>query len=88
MDWKFFQYYASTCLGLSNGSSAIYIPYEKKLESRTVSYLFVGYFKRYKGFRFYCPSTKNIIERDNAKFIEDIQNSGSQLHKDFTFEEE
>ena len=25
---------------------------------------------------------------DNAKFIEEIQNSGSQLHKDFIFEEE
>jgi len=25
---------------------------------------------------------------DNAKFIEDIQNSMGQLHKNFTFEEE
>jgi len=25
---------------------------------------------------------------DNAAFFEDIQNSGSQLYKDFTFEEE
>ena len=64
-----------------------YIPHEKKLDSRTVSYFFVGYSKRSKGFRFYCPSTKNVIETDNAKFIEKIQNSGNQLHKDFTFEE-
>jgi len=26
---------------------------------------------------FYCPFTKNKIEIDNAKVIEDIQNSGS-----------
>ena len=36
-----------------------YIPYEKKLDSRTVSCFFVGYFERFRGFRFYCPSTKN-----------------------------
>ena len=49
---------------------------------------FVGYFERSRDFRFYCPSTKNIIETDIAKFIEEIQNSRSQLHKDFTFEKE
>jgi len=37
---------------------------------------------------FYCPSTNSIIETDNPKFIEKIQNSGSQLHKDFIIEEE
>jgi len=37
---------------------------------------------------FSCPSTKNIIETDNAKFIEKIQNSGSQLHKNFIYKEE
>ena len=45
-----------------------YIPYEKKLDSRTVGCLFVGYFERYSGFRFYCPSTKNI-KTDNAEFL-------------------
>jgi len=64
-----------------------YIPYEKKLDLRTVSCLFIGYSERYIGFRFYCPSTKNI-KTDNAKFFGDIQNSGSQIYKDFTFEEE
>jgi len=65
-----------------------YMTHEKKLDLRTVSCFFVGYSKRSRGLRFYCPSTKNIIETNNAKFIEEIQNSGSQLHKDFTFEEE
>ena len=41
-----------------------------------------------KALGFYCPSTQNLIETYNAKFIEDIQNSESQLHKDFTFKEE
>jgi len=49
-----------------------YIPHEKKLDSRTVSCFFVGYSERSRGFRFYCLSTKNIIETDNAKFIEKI----------------
>ena len=38
----------------------LYMPHEKKLDSRTVSCLFVGYSERYKGFKFYCPSAKNI----------------------------
>ena len=63
------------------------MPHEKKLELRTVSCFFVGYSERHRGFRFYCPSTKNI-KTDNAKFFEDIQNSENQLYKDFTFEEE
>ena len=37
---------------------------------------------------FYRPSTQNIIETDNVKFIEDIQKSESYLHNDSTFEEE
>jgi len=45
-----------------------YMPYEKKLDSRTVGCLFVGYSERYKGFRFYCPFTKNI-KTYNAKFF-------------------
>ena len=65
-----------------------HMPYEKKLDSRVVSCFIVGYSERSRGFRFYYPSTKDIIETVNAKFIENIQNSESQLHEDFTFEEE
>ena len=53
----------------------------------TVSCLFIGYSERYRGFKFYGPSTKNI-KTDNTKFFEDIQNSGSQLYKEFIFKEE
>ena len=57
-----------TYLGLSSRSLAIYIPYEKKLDSRTFSYLFEGYSERFRDFRFYCSSTKNI-KTDNANFF-------------------
>ena len=52
-----------------------------------VSCLFVEYSERYRTFRLYCPSTKNI-KTNNVKFFEDIQNSRSQLYKDLTFKEE
>jgi len=61
--------------------------YEKKLDSRTVSCFFVRYSEKSRSFMFYCLSIKNITQTDNAKFIKDIQNSESQLHKNFTFEE-
>ena len=57
------------------------------MRKRTVSYFFIGYSESSRGFRFYCYSTRNI-ETGYAKFIEKIQNSGSQLHKDFIFEKE
>jgi len=46
-----------------------YISYEKQLDLRTINCLFVGYSKRYRSFRFYCLSAKNI-KTDNAKFFE------------------
>lgn len=35
-----------------------YKPHEKKLDSRTVSCSFVGYFERSRSFKFYVPTTK------------------------------
>jgi len=64
------------------------MPHEKKLNFRTVSYFFVGYSERSRCFRLYCSSTKNIIEIDDANFIEDIQNSKNKSHKNFTFEKD
>ncbi|KAH7834402.1 hypothetical protein Vadar_015602 [Vaccinium darrowii] len=65
-----------------------YRPNERKLDSRTVSCYFVGYSERSRGFKFYCPSTNTIIETDNAKFIEDVESSGSAQTRNFLFEEE
>ena len=58
------------------------------MDSRTVSCYFVGYSERSRGFKFYCPSTNTIIETDNAKFIEDVESSGSAQRRNFLFEEE
>lgn len=53
---------------------------EKKLDPGTVSYYFIGYPERSKGFRFYCPShTTRIIETETTRFIEDGENSGSGI---------
>jgi len=60
----------------------------KKLNSREISCLFVGYSDRYRGFRFYCPSIKNIKPDNAKKIFEDTQSSGSQIYQDFTFEKE
>ncbi|RVX08106.1 Retrovirus-related Pol polyprotein from transposon TNT 1-94 [Vitis vinifera] len=55
-----------------------YKPNEKKLDSRTVSCYFVGYFERSRGFKFYDPSTRSFFETGNAKFIEDVELSGRE----------
>ncbi|KAL6318588.1 hypothetical protein AAG906_000666 [Vitis piasezkii] len=47
-----------------------YKPNEKKLDSKTVSCYFVGYFERSNGFKFYDPSIRSFFEMSNAKFIE------------------
>ena len=48
-----------------------YGPNERKLDSRTVSCFFVGYFDKSKGFEFYDPSNRSFFETSNGKFIED-----------------
>ena len=56
----------------------VYNPHEMKLNSRTVSGYFIGYLKKSKGYRFYCPNHgSRIIETGNAKFIENCEVSGS-----------
>ncbi|RVW23725.1 Retrovirus-related Pol polyprotein from transposon TNT 1-94 [Vitis vinifera] len=65
-----------------------YKPNEKKLDFRTVSCYFVGYFERSRGFKFYDPSTRSFFEMGNAKFIEDIKLSGREPLRKVVFEEE
>ena len=56
----------------------VYNPHEKKLDLRTISSYFIGYPKKSKGFRFYCPNhSMRIVETDNARFIENGKISGS-----------
>ena len=37
---------------------------------------------------FYCPSINTIIKTGNAKFIEDVESSGSEQPRNIVFEEE
>nr|CAN67457.1 hypothetical protein VITISV_039473 [Vitis vinifera] len=65
-----------------------YKPNEKKLDSRTVSCYFVGYFERSRGFKFYDPSTRSFFETVNAKFSEDVELSERESLRKVVFEEE
>ncbi|RVW80008.1 Retrovirus-related Pol polyprotein from transposon TNT 1-94 [Vitis vinifera] len=65
-----------------------YKPNEKKLDSRTVSYYFVGYSEMSRGFKFYDPSTRSFFEMGNAKFIEDVELSRRESLRNVVFEEE
>ena len=65
-----------------------YRPNERKLDSRTISCYFIGYSERSRGFKFYSSSSNTIFETGNAKFIEDVENSGSSQSRNITFEEE
>ncbi|RVW83737.1 Retrovirus-related Pol polyprotein from transposon TNT 1-94 [Vitis vinifera] len=67
----------------------IYNPQEKKLDPRTISAYFIGYAKRSKGSRFYCPShNTRIVESRNAKFLENDLISGSDQFQDIVSEKD
>ncbi|KAI5332374.1 hypothetical protein L3X38_022503 [Prunus dulcis] len=49
----------------------LYNPVEKKLDSRTVSFFFIGYPEGSKRYRFYCPkNTTRFVETQRAVFME------------------
>ena len=62
-------------------------PQEKKLDLRTISGYFIGYAKKSKGYRFYCPShNTRIMESRNAKFLEYDLVSGSNQFRNIAFD--
>ena len=66
----------------------IYNPQEKKLDSRTVRGYFIGYAKKSKGYKFYCPSRlMKIVESHNVRFLENDVISGSNESQHLVFEE-
>ncbi|KAK3019050.1 hypothetical protein RJ639_003745 [Escallonia herrerae] len=66
----------------------VYNPHTKKLDPKTISCHFIGYPKRSKGFRFYCPShTTRIVETRHAVFFEDAEYSGSCTPRIINLEE-
>ncbi|KAL0293730.1 UNVERIFIED_CONTAM: Copia protein [Sesamum angustifolium] len=67
----------------------IYNPNIRKLDPRTISGYFIGYAENSKGYRFYCPShIPRIVEARNAKFLEDLEVSGSNIPRKEVFEED
>ncbi|RVW65786.1 Retrovirus-related Pol polyprotein from transposon TNT 1-94 [Vitis vinifera] len=61
---------------------------EKKLDSRIVSFYFVGYSERSRGFKFYDLSTRSFFETGNAKFIENVELSRKEPLRKVVFEDE
>ena len=62
--------------------SLYYRPKEKKQYPMITSGYFIGYAKRYKGYKFHCPSNSTrIVKSRNAKFLENDLICGSgQFH--------
>ena len=65
-----------------------YRPNEQKLDSKTTSYYFIGYFERSKGYKFYDPIVKTIFEKRIATFFEDVEFGERNQVRDIVFEEE
>ena len=58
------------------------------MDSRTVSFYFIGYSERSRGYKFNDPTTKSIFVMGNARFFEDVEFDGGNKDRDFVFEEE
>ena len=65
-----------------------YKPNERKLDSTTVSCYFVGYYERFRDFKFYDPTTKSLFEMGNARFFEEVEFEEKDKARDIVFEEE
>ena len=53
-----------------------------------MSFYFVGYSERSRGFKFYDPSTRSFFETGNAKFIENVELSRKEPLRKVVFEDE
>jgi hypothetical protein len=59
-----------------------------KLDPKTVSYHFIGYPDKSKGFHFYCPDRYNkIVETRHAVFLEDEVIRGNTVPREIRLEE-
>ncbi|KAM2165177.1 hypothetical protein COP2_038654 [Malus domestica] len=59
---------------------------EKKLDPRKITYFFVGYLERTKGYR-YCPNhTSRFIETGRAKFIKEANDDQWEENLDWNKE--
>jgi hypothetical protein len=59
-----------------------------KLDPKTVSYYFIGYPDKSKGFRLYCPDRYiKIVEMRHAVFLENEVIRGSMVPREIRLEE-
>jgi hypothetical protein len=66
----------------------IFNPNADKLEPKTVSYHFIGYPEKSKGFYFYCPDRHTkYVETRHAIFLEDEMMRGSTVPREISLEE-
>jgi hypothetical protein len=66
----------------------IFNPNAGKLDSHTMSYHFIGYPEKTKGFHFYCPDRHTkFVETRHAIFLEDEMMRGSTVPQEISFEE-
>jgi hypothetical protein len=66
----------------------LFNPQQKKLDDKTVSYYFIGYPDKSKGYRFYCPDRfTKFVETRQAVFLEDAGISGSFPRREINLEE-
>jgi hypothetical protein len=66
----------------------LFNPSIRKLDSKTVSYHFIGYPDKSKGFRFYCPDKYiKIMETRHAIFLEDEVIRESTVPREIRLEE-
>ena len=49
-----------------------YNPNQKRLDSRTVSCYFVGYFEKSRDFKFFDPTIRSFFKTSNARFLEEV----------------
>ena len=66
----------------------VFNPNIGKLDSKTVSYYFIGYPEKSKGYRFYCPNRQTkFIETRHVVFFEDDIIRRSMVAREISFEE-
>ena len=58
------------------------------MDARTISGYFIGYPTKSKGYMFYCPThSTRIVESRNARFIENVEISGSDTSQNVEIKE-
>ena len=61
----------------------VFNPNIGKLDSKTVSYHFIGYPEKSKGYRFYCPDRHmKFVETRHVVFLEDDMVKGSMVARE------